>query len=302
MKTMHWMVVAVGLTMAGLCRAGDGAFEINQACVDVGCFPGDAPGLPVTITTSGTYRLSSNLTAPDTATGGIVVAANDVTIDLNGFRVVGPIACSGTPTTCTPAISGGGAAGIDAWSYNPTNLVVRNGSITGMGTGLLLSYDGRAEGIKAIQNGDAGIRARAGAAVVNSTGTANGKIGIEGGLIDGCSVSRNPQYGLAVQGDGAVVRNVVVQGNTGYGIYLTSGASVIGASVSGNDVGIFANGGSQILDSVFKNNTHVAITNTQGTLGVARSTFVGNNGGGLQWGGTIVELAPNLCGTSMACP
>jgi len=302
MKTLHALTLSAAMLAAGICHAGDGAYEINQACVDSGCFPGDAAGFPVTLATPGTYRMSSNLTVPDIATGAIVVQSSDVTIDLGGFRIVGPITCSGTPTTCTPAISGGGAAGIDGWSYDPTNLVVRNGSIVGMGTGLLLSYDGRAEGMKVMQSGDMGIRARSGAAVVNSTGTANGHIGIEGGLIDGCTVSRNPQYGLSTQGNGSVVRNVVVQGNTGYGMYLASGSSVIGASVSGNDVGIFAVGGAQVLDSVFKNNTHVAITNSQGTLAIARSTFVDNNGGGLQWGGTVVELAPNLCGISTACP
>jgi len=302
MKTLHALTLGAAMMAAGLCHAGDGAYEINQACIDTGCFPGDTASFPVTITTPGTYRLSSNLTVPDISTGAIVVQANDVSIELGGFRIVGPITCAGTPTTCTPVVSGSGAVGIDGWLYAPTNLVVRNGSIVGMGTGLLLSYDGRAEGVKAMQNGDAGIRARSGAAVVNSTGTANGHIGIEGGLIDGCTVSRNPQYGLATQGGGSVVRNVVVQGNTGYGMYLTSGTSIVGASVSGNDVGILSLGGAQVVDSVFKNNTLFAIQNTQGTLAVGRSTFVDNNSGGAQWDGTIVQLQPNLCGSSTACP
>ena len=48
-----WLVAAA-MMAAGICHAGDGAYEINQACVDTGCFPGDAAGLPVTITTPGT--------------------------------------------------------------------------------------------------------------------------------------------------------------------------------------------------------------------------------------------------------
>jgi hypothetical protein len=42
--------------------ASDGQLEINQACaVNTGCFPGDDPGFPVTITQPGSYRLTGNL-------------------------------------------------------------------------------------------------------------------------------------------------------------------------------------------------------------------------------------------------
>ena len=45
-------------------------------------------GFPVTLSRSGSYVLSSNLIAPADKTG-IVIAANDVTIDLNGFKIAG---------------------------------------------------------------------------------------------------------------------------------------------------------------------------------------------------------------------
>jgi hypothetical protein len=41
--------------------AVDGVLEINQACVSVGCFPGDLAGFPVTISSTGSYRLTSSL-------------------------------------------------------------------------------------------------------------------------------------------------------------------------------------------------------------------------------------------------
>lgn len=300
MKTIYSIGMTLGLMAVSVCHASDGAFEINQACADVGCFPGDAAGLPVTITTSGTYALTGNLNVTGTSTDAIAVAVNDVTIDMKGFRITGPISCSGTPTTCTPAATGG--TGIDGWGSSPSNLVVRNGSITGMGTGLLLSYDGRAESIKALRNGIAGIRARSGAAVIDSTGTSNGGLGIEASLMIGCVVSHNRQYGITTTGNGALIKDTVVRDNDDYGVYLAPGASIVGAVITGNNVGIIALGESQVVDSLFRGNTLVGIQNTQGTLGVARSTFVGNNGGGLQWGGTVVQLAPNICGTSTTCP
>ncbi len=302
MKAIHALTMVTGLTVGALCHAGEGTFEINQACADAGCFPGDAPGLPVTITVPGTYQLTGNLGASNVSTGGIVVVASDVTIDMKGFRIAGPITCGGRPTVCTPAVTGSGAVGLDGWLHSPTNLTVRNGSITGMGTGLLLSTDGRAEGIKAIQNGDAGIRARSGAAVVDSVGTANGRLGIEAALMSACVASRNRQYGLATQGDAASIQQSIAQDNDDYGMYLAPGAIVNGVTVSGNNVGIFATGGSQIVDSMFRNNVLVGVTNSQGVISIARSSFVGNNGGGLQWGGNVLQLAPNMCGTTMTCP
>ena len=42
--------------------ADAGRLEINQICaVETGCFPGDAAGFPVTLTTPGSYALTGNL-------------------------------------------------------------------------------------------------------------------------------------------------------------------------------------------------------------------------------------------------
>jgi hypothetical protein len=70
------------LALATPALAVDGVLGINQACaVNTGCFAGDTPGFPVTISASGSYRLTSKLNVPDENTGGISVNANDVGID-----------------------------------------------------------------------------------------------------------------------------------------------------------------------------------------------------------------------------
>ena len=68
----------------------DGVVLINQAKALAGnVTPGDAPGFPVTLSRRGSYRLSGNLrVARDT--NGLEVAAEDITIDLNGFTIRGP--------------------------------------------------------------------------------------------------------------------------------------------------------------------------------------------------------------------
>jgi hypothetical protein len=64
--------------------------------VNIGCFSGDAAGLPVTINGAAgrSYRLTGDLTVPDENTNGIVVSANDIGIDLNNFAIIGPVTCS----------------------------------------------------------------------------------------------------------------------------------------------------------------------------------------------------------------
>lgn len=83
--------------------------EISQACaVNTGCFAGDTAGFPVTIAVSGSYRLTTDLVNTNANVHGIRVAADYVTIDLNGFRVAGPVTCSGVGPTLTCSRGGTG--------------------------------------------------------------------------------------------------------------------------------------------------------------------------------------------------
>ena len=92
-------------------RAVDGVVLIDQNKALAGnVTPGDAPGFPVTISRSGSYRLSGDLTVPDAATTAVDVTntAADVSIDLNGFSISGPVVCVGSsagnpPTSCAPS-------------------------------------------------------------------------------------------------------------------------------------------------------------------------------------------------------
>ena len=92
--------------------AVDGVVEINQTCaVNTGCFSGDAAGFPVTISQTGSYRLTSDLSQTTTTNHTIHITntAQNVTIDLNGFSIQGPNSCSGggSSITCT-FVRGGG--------------------------------------------------------------------------------------------------------------------------------------------------------------------------------------------------
>ena len=95
--------------LSGNLLAVDGVVLIDQnRALAGGITPGDTPGFPVTTSQEDAYRLTGNLTAPDTNTDGIVITANHVTIDLNGFSIIGASVCGGSPITCSPGGSANG--------------------------------------------------------------------------------------------------------------------------------------------------------------------------------------------------
>jgi hypothetical protein len=94
----HLMLLLFLLTFATPALAVDGVLEINQTCgVQTGCFAGDTAGFPVTITAGGSYRLTSNLVISNKDIDGILVIANSVSLDLNGFEISGPRKGPGSP-------------------------------------------------------------------------------------------------------------------------------------------------------------------------------------------------------------
>jgi len=174
------LLAAVGF--AGSSHAVDGVFEISESCaISFGCFDGDSAGFPVTITEPGSYRLTSNLTTDSVDTTLIDITADNVSIDLNGFGLIGPVSCTGDEPTCSGGGIGRGINAVDALSAT-NNLQVRNGFISGMGA--------------------SGILAGANVTVMEVTSTSNGGNGISiiSGLVKDCLVRDNRSFGIASRG------------------------------------------------------------------------------------------------------
>src|SRR6185312_10998222 len=84
--------------------AVDGVTLIDQTHALAGNItPGDTPGFPITISQPGSYRLTGNITVPDAHTTAIDITADFVTIDLNGFSIIGPLNCTGAIPAVCPA-------------------------------------------------------------------------------------------------------------------------------------------------------------------------------------------------------
>jgi hypothetical protein len=119
--------LALALLFAGFATnlsAVDGLVLIDQSRALAGTVtPGDTPGFPISITQPGSYRLSGNLTVPS-GQSAIVLAAQNISIDLNGFNI----------TTPTQPQAGGATAIVANGVVAPNGLAIRNGRIEGFVT------------------------------------------------------------------------------------------------------------------------------------------------------------------------
>lgn len=147
--------------------------------------------LPFTITASGSYYLTDNLTGT-AGQNGIVVNADDVAIDLNGFKLSGP-----------------GNNGIVAGTR--TRTAIRNGTIAGWA--------------------ESGISAGSGALVENVRAGNNAGRGISTGnsaVIHSCTVigsGTNTSGRGIVAGFGSIISKCIVTGTNGAGAIAIAGGS-----------------------------------------------------------------------------
>jgi hypothetical protein len=122
-------------------------------------------GFPYKITKSGSYFLAENLAVTGKKGTAIVVKADNVTINLNGFTISG----LGTGSTGT---------GIDASAA--TGVLILNGTITGYGTGIALSSNSTIQNVQILSDAADGVNVAGSSCVVsNSLISGNGGIGLD---------------------------------------------------------------------------------------------------------------------------
>ncbi len=257
----------------------DGQVEINQASVDAG------GGFPVFINSPGSYVLTGSLKVPDENTTAIQIAADDVTLDLNGFSITGVTTCSRNDvgggdfdTICADTGSGDGIAVTGA------RVVIRNGTIRGMGNyGVHDTFGGpavRVEGVTVTENGNSGIRLFA------------------EGIVRNCRALRNGVDGISAPNSSIIADNLSVQ-NGSAGILATGVGEVIrGNTVVENDTdGIAVSADAVITQNVISNNERYGLNIT---------AFTGYYGNTIRGSGTSdvvagVNLGHNMCGGA-PCP
>jgi len=226
-------------------HAVDGVWEINSTCAEqTGCFAGDTAGFPVTISASGSYRLTSNLSVTNADTDAVEVTGFGVTLDLNGFSLVGPVTCDRNSSTgvvtCAPAGSGRGVAGLTR-----ARVVVRDGNVRGFANGGV-AIGGRAQvrNVIADSNGGRGIEVGNHSIVSGSTAYRSGDRGIFTGvaaLVERSVASENNLDGIWVNGGSSIQRSTAMY-NGGYGINLTGICGYRGNTMTFNTSGQVSGG------------------------------------------------------------
>jgi len=246
-----------------------------------------------TISASGSYYLAGDRLCSGQ---GISVTADNVTIDLCGYSLIG---------------NGSNSVGI--WMNGRSNVEIRNGTVRGFGWQGIAEYSSSSKNhsicnIRAIGNGTAGVSYNGISlpgtkhCIKDCTAAENGGNGIyayENCTVSGCTSSGNGNDGIYASENCIVTNNNCYQNtdngiyankstitgnlssdNGNVGIYVGGGCTVIGNTVSGNgDDGIYAYG-STISGNMAYDNTDMGIACGSGS-NVAGNTAYGNTGWGI---------------------
>ena len=265
------IVLTIGLVaIPSVSQAVDGVVIITQA-------QANTKGFPVIINQPGSYQLASNLTVPDENTDAIKIAADNVTLNLNGFSILGPNTCS-RQNLAVQCNKNGNGVGVrsdpDPFNYpfSRNGLTIINGAIRGMGGSAIIGGDNlHVENLTINSNGGDGI---------------SQTISYGNAIITRNTISVNRGDGIAAPFGGSITNNTVSfngDNNTRAGIIVTF-ANLIGNTVQGNaGFGLF-------------------VINNTTTTGYVNNVFVGNHGlggDGQVSGGT--QLGGNLCNGAL-CP
>ena len=288
--------VSVVLLSASAAGAGDGRTEINQAGVVA------AGGFPFGISQPGSYVLTSNLTVSDPDTDAIHIATDDVTLDLGGFTISGPVSCTGgtggVAISCLPAGQGSGIVSDDIFNADVirSNLIVRNGTIQGFAqNGILFFFHEFGFILQDVTISDTGEFAALlqGAVVRNSVLRQSGDV-----EIDQSVVSEVSAFGIDddFTVNEAVVTQSTMSGGNANGVNAGAGVVVVDNTIRENgENGIscsfcLANGNA--IDDNGLNGIQIS-TSGSFTGGYTNNVIFDHPGGVSASGG--IYLFPNLC-------
>jgi hypothetical protein len=303
------------LALSTAAQSADTGIEISQACVEVGCFPGDSPGFPVTIITAGSYFLSSDIEVTQSSVTAIVIDQDDVKLNLRGFTIRGPNVCNPDTGTCSPS---GGGRGVRLSNFQENSgISLVNGQINGFGN--YCATVGRA-GYAAdlvLSNCFAGIGLGRGA-VAERIRAFNNRFGIDilnTAVVRDAFAFDNIENGIQInQGRKSIIENSHISANGNHGVKADSPTLMKNNLISENGAyGIraaFGVAGSKIEGNVILNNAQAGIfvgDIGSGVLAIEGNTLTGNStgdaGSQILEGGTdnIIELGLNLCADTTLC-
>lgn len=158
MNLAHTLLAAAALLCTASAAFAQATIDQSKALAG-GITRDDTPGFPITLNQAGHYKLMGNLVVPS-GVNAIDIAADDVTLDLNGFRILGAGSCVRNTSNFGVVCSGhGGAIGINVQGDFTYTSIIRNGTVRGFGTGVAMA-GGLAEDL-IVKFNDKGLHLRA---------------------------------------------------------------------------------------------------------------------------------------------
>jgi parallel beta-helix repeat protein len=171
--------------------------------------------LPATLAAPGSYCLVTNLTGA-AGSHGIIIAADNITLDLNGFTLLG----------ATESLNGIHLQG------PRHNITIQNGTVANWETAVEGNEgsQSRIHQLQTIRNRQSGIVAGAASILRQCLVASNGAFGLsigEEGLVEDCVATANGLHGIVTRA-AASVSNCNSTKNRGDGFFLTADSSMTG--------------------------------------------------------------------------
>jgi hypothetical protein len=206
-KIWLWSLLAAAVLLSGIAAWADDFYVVAGGGQPVGTKITSLPAGGLSLSSPGFYFLAGTLSYSGSG-NAITIGADDVTLDLMGFSLIGP---------------GGSSSAIGVYMNGHSNVEVRNGSVRGFSIGV---YEATFSGSK-----DRVINVRA---YHNNNG-----IGLYGNnhLIKDCSASNNISLGLYATSGLIVDSEANNNGSAGiiaFGIKLDGPGSVLGNTACNN--------------------------------------------------------------------
>jgi len=200
----------------------DGSVQLTAASVGgAGRIPIRQADMPLTIATPGSYVVIEPLTG-QSGFDGIVIASDDVTLDLNGFTLAG---------------GAGTLDGIRITSGLRRGTLVQNGTLRGWGDdgvdaagGVAVEHAITLRDLTLLGNGANGIRGGSVVHVLGCRSDGNGAIGIAVGgqcVVEDNEVRQNGSHGIQVENSCSVRDNYVWLHSSGAGIRVSGGDTLV---------------------------------------------------------------------------
>lgn len=202
------------------------------------------PSLPFTISAPGSYYLTRDLTGVSGASG-ITITASFVSIDLNGFSLIG---------------AGGSLDGINASTAGTKQIAIRNGVIRGWGRGGISAtpvVEATVEDLRVQGNGNTGVSLGSRGVVSRTIATGNAgqgfSLGSSSTVVECTAEGHTVNSGFVVGPDSTVSASVAAN-NGVYGFQLFDGAVATDCTARGNTTGFSVAAGSRVVHSTARAN------------------------------------------------